>query len=190
VSGPVAALGAVSLVAAERRTWIGAPISPYIRLDVGLQPTAVGGAVIDAYGRAIGIATPRFARFGAIAVPVSTVNRVADALLQAGHIPHGYLGVGLHPVRLPEALRQTLQRDEKTAAIVVEVEPGGPAHKAGIMIGDLLISFGGHPIARVEDVHAQLAAEAIGKPVVVKLVRGGSAQEATIVIVERAHGGK
>jgi S1-C subfamily serine protease len=189
-SGPVAALGAVSLVAAERRTWIGAPISPYVRLDVGLQPTAVGGAVIDAYGRAIGIATPRFARFGAIAVPTSTVNRVADALLQAGHIPQGYLGVGLHPVRLPEALRQSLGRDEKAAAIVVEVEPGGPAHKAGIMIGDLLISFGAHPVAQVEDVHAQLAAGEIGKPVVVKLVRGGAAQEATIVVGERPHGGK
>jgi len=189
-SGPVAALGAVSLVAPERRTWIGAPLSPYVRLDVGLQPTAVGGAVIDAYGRAIGMATPRFARFGAIAVPASAVNRVADALLRTGHIPHGYLGVGLHPIRLPDALRQTLQRNEKTAAMVIEVEPDGPAHKAGIMIGDLLISFGAQPITRVEDVHAQLAAEAIGKPVVVKLVRGGAAQEASIVVGERPHGGK
>jgi S1-C subfamily serine protease len=189
-SGPVAALGAVSLVAPERRTWIGAPLSPYVRLDVGLQPTAVGGAVIDAYGRAIGMATPRFARFGAIAVPASTVNRVVDALLRTGHIPHGYLGVGLHPIRLPDALRQSLQRNEKTAAMVVEVEPDGPAHKAGIMIGDLLISFGGHPITRVEDVHAQLAAEAIGKPIVVKLVRGGAAQETSVVVGERAHGGK
>jgi len=189
-SGPVAALGAVSLVAAERRTWIGVSLSPYVRLDVGLQPTAVGGAVIDAYGRAIGIATPRFARFGAIAVPASTVNRVVDALLKAGHIPQGYLGVGLHPIRLPDAMRQTLQRNEKTAAMVVEVEPDGPANKAGIMIGDLLISFGGHPITRVEDVHAQLAAEAIGKPVVVKLIRGGTAQETSIVVGERAHGGK
>src|ERR1700722_4791362 len=160
-SGPVAQLGVVSLVASERRTWIGAPLSPYVRLDVGLQPTAVGGAVIDAYGRAIGIATPRFARFGAIAIPASTVNRVAHALLQKGHIPQGYLGVGLHPVRLPDALCLTLHRDEKTAAIVVEVEPGGPAQKAGIMIGDLLISFGSHAITRVEDVHAQLSAEAI-----------------------------
>jgi S1-C subfamily serine protease len=189
-SGPVAALGAVSLVAPERRTWIGAPLSPYVRLDVGLQPTAVGGAVIDAFGRAIGMATPRFARFGAIAVPASTVNRVVDALLRTGHIPHGYLGVGLHPIRLPDALRQSLQRNEKTAAMVVEVEADGPAHKAGIMIGDLLISFGGHPITRVEDVHAQLAAEAIGKSVVVKFVRGGAAQETSIVIGERAHGGK
>jgi S1-C subfamily serine protease len=189
-SGPVAALGAVSLVASERRTWIGAALSPYVRLDVGLQPTAVGGAVIDAHGRVIGIATPRFARFGAIAVPAPTVNRVVDALLQAGHIPHGYLGVGLHPIRLPDAIRQTLQRNEKTAAMVVEVEPEGPAHKAGIMIGDLLISFGAHPITRVEDVHAQLAAEAIGKSIVVKLVRGGAAQETSIVVGERAHGGK
>ena len=189
-SGPVAALGAVSMVASERRTWIGTALSPYIRLDVGLQPTAVGGAVIDPYGRAVGIATPRFARFGAIAVPASTVNRVVDALLKAGHIPHGYLGVGLHPIRLPEALLQTLQRNEKTAAMVVEVEPDGPAHKAGIMIGDLLISFGAHPITRVEDVHAQLAAQAIGKSIAVKLVRGGTAQETSIVVGERAHGGK
>lgn len=190
VSGPVAALGAVSLVASERRTWIGTPLTPYIRLDVGLQPTAVGGAVIDAYGRAIGIATPRFARFGAIAVPAPTVNRVVDALLKGGHIPHGYLGVGLHPIRLPDTLLQTLQRNEKTAAMVVEVEPDGPAHQAGIMIGDLLISFGAHPITRVEDVHALLAAEAIGKPVMVKLVRGGVAKETSIVVGERAHGGK
>jgi S1-C subfamily serine protease len=179
-SGPVA----------ERRTWVGAAITPYIRLDVGLQPTAVGGAVIDAGGRAIGIATPRFARFGAIAVPAATVNRVVDALLRAGHIPHGYLGVGLHPVRIPEALRQSLKRDEKTAAIVVEVEPDSPAHKAGIMIGDLFLSFGPHPIAHVEDVHAQLAADAIGKSVAVKFARGGAAQEATIVIGERPRGGK
>ena len=189
-SGPVAQLGVVSLVASERRTWIGAPLSPYVRLDVGLQPTAVGGAVIDAYGRAIGIATPRFARFGAIAIPASTVNRVVDALLQKGHIPQGYLGVGLHPVRLPDALRLTLHRDEKTAPIVVEVEPDGPAQKAGIMIGDLLISFGSHAITRVEDVHAQLSAEAIGKSIKTKYVRGGAAQETNIVVGERARGGK
>src|SRR6202790_901508 len=52
-SGPVAALGVVSLVAPERRTWTGAPLVPYIRLDVSLQRTAVGGVVIDAHGRAM-----------------------------------------------------------------------------------------------------------------------------------------
>ena len=52
------------------------------------------------------------------------------------------------------------------------------------------IAFGPNPITRVEDVHAQLAAEAIGKPVVVKLVRGGAARETSIVVGERAHGCK
>jgi S1-C subfamily serine protease len=189
-SGPVAALGSISLVASERRSWTGAALVPYIRVDVGLQPTAVGGAVIDASGRFIGIATPRFARFGAIAVPATTVNRVADTLLEKGRIPRGYLGVGLQTIQLPESLRRLLQGDQKTAVIVLEVEPDGPAHKVGFVIGDILGSVGGKPVTRVEDVHAQLATETIGKSLAVKFVRGGALQETTIVVGERAHGGR
>ena len=186
-SGPVAALGAVSLVAAERRTWTGTTLTPYIRLDVGLQPTAVGGAVVDAHGRVVGIATPRFARFGAIAVPRSAIDLVVDTLLKKGRIPRGYLGVGLQPVRLPEALRQTLHRQEKTAAIVLEVEPDGPAHQAGMVIGDILVALAGHPVTQLEDVHSQLVPESIGKPLAVKFVRGGALQQASIVVGERSH---
>jgi S1-C subfamily serine protease len=189
-SGPVAALGVVSLVAPERRTWTGAALAPYIRLDVGLQSTAIGGAVVDAQGRTVGIATPRFARFGAIAIPAPAVDRVVDTLLKKGHIPQGYLGVGLQPVRLPETLRQSLQRSEKTAAIVLEVEPDSPAHKAGIVIGDILIALAGHPVARLEDVHSQLHGESIGKPLALKFVRGGAAQEVNIVVGERRRGGE
>lgn len=187
-SGPVAALGAVSLVVAERRAWTGAALAPYIRLDIGVQPTAIGGAVIDAHGGLVGIATPRFARFGAIAVPAPTVNGVVDVLLQKGRIPRGYLGVGLQPVRLPDALRRTLKRDDKTAAIVLEVEPEGPAHKAGIVIGDILVALAGHAITRLEDVHGQLSAESIGKSLPLKFIRGGAVQEAHIVVGEREHG--
>jgi S1-C subfamily serine protease len=189
-SGPVAALGVVSLVAAERRTWTGAALAPYIRLDVSLQSTAIGGAVVNAEGRIVGIATPRFARFGAIAIPAPAVDRVVETLQKKGHIPQGYLGVGLQPVRLPDALRQSLQRTEKTAAIVLEVEPEGPAHKAGIVIGDILIALAGHPVARLEDVHSQLHGEAIGKPLALKFVRGGAAQEVKIVVGERPRGGE
>jgi S1-C subfamily serine protease len=189
-SGPVAALGVVSLVASERHTWTGASLAPYLRLDIGLQPTAVGGAVIDAHGRIVGIASPRFGRFGVTAVPAATVTAVVDTLLQKGRIPRGYLGVGLQPVRLPDAIRQALHRDEKTAAIVLEVEPDGPAHKAGVVIGDILVTLAGHPVARLEDVHAQLHGAAIGKPLALKFVRGGVVQEAKIVVTERKSGGK
>jgi S1-C subfamily serine protease len=187
-SGAVAALGVVSLVASERRTWTGAALSPYIRLDVELQPTALGGAVVDARGRVLGLATTKFARFGAVAIPAATVNAVVDALLTKGRIPRGYLGVGLQPVRLPEALRQTLERKEKTAAMVLDVEPNGPAHQAGLVMGDILVSLGERQITRLEDVQAQLGGEAIGRSVAVKYIRGGAVREGSVVVGERPYG--
>jgi S1-C subfamily serine protease len=187
-SGPVAALGVVSLVAAERRSWTGASLTPYVRLDVGLQPTAIGGAVVTADGRIAGIATPRFARFGAIIIPAQHINRVVDTLLLKGHIPRGYLGVGLQTVRLPDALRDSLQRKEKTGAILLEVEPGGPAHKAGMLIGDILVSLAGQSIARFEDVQSHLQGENIGKSLTAKIVRGGAVQDVSIAVAERPRG--
>ncbi len=187
-SGPVAALGVVSLVSAERKTWTGASLTPYIRLDVALPPTAAGGAVVDAHGRAFGIVTPRFGRFGAIAIPAAMVNAVVDTLLQKGRIPRGYLGVGLQPVRLPDALRQSLHRDEKSAAIILEVEPDSPAHKAGLVIGDVIVSLSGQPVARLEDVHSRLQGAAIGKSLSLGFVRGGTLQETTVTVGERVHG--
>lgn len=188
-SGPVAALGCVSLVTGERRMWGGAAISPYVRLDVALQRTAVGGAVVDASGNIAGIATPKFAPVGALALPVATVNRVVEGLLAKGHIPQGYLGVGLQPIRLPENLREALQRREKTAVIVLEVEADGPADKAGVVIGDILIGMNRKPVMRLEDVHAHLHGEQIGKTVNADFLRGGVRREASIVIGERPNGG-
>jgi len=187
-SGPVAALAFVSMVANERRLWGGFSLSPYVRLDVVLQHTGVGGAVVDAEGRVAGIATPKFAPAGALALPVATVNRVVDALLAQGRIPRGYLGVGLQPVRLPENLRETLQRREKTAAIVLEVEPGGPAHNAGVVIGDILLSLNTKPVARLEDVQAHLHGENIGKSVAARFLRGGAPRDLSITVAERPNG--
>jgi S1-C subfamily serine protease len=190
VSGPVAALGVVSLVAPHRQAWTGASLAPYIRLDIGLQLTAAGGAVVDARGLIVGVATPRFGRFGVVAIPAATVNSVADTLLQKGRVPRGYLGVGLQPVRLPDALRQSAQREEKAAAIVLEVEPEGPAHKAGIVIGDIVVSLAGQQISRLEDIHAQLHGAAIGKPLDLKFIRGGTLQQTSITVGERRAGGE
>ena len=188
-SGPIAGLAVVSLVVAERHTSAGASLAPYVRLDIGLQPTAAGGVVIDAHGRAVGMATPRFARFGAIAIPAPTINRVVDILLEKGRIPRGYLGVGLQSVRLPDALRQSLKRGEKGAAIVLDVEPNGPAHKAGIVIGDILVSLAGRAVTGLEDIYSQLHGEVIAKPLALKFIRGGAIQEANIVVGERPYGG-
>jgi S1-C subfamily serine protease len=89
---------------------------------------------------------------------------------------------------LPETLRKSLQRSEKTAAIVLEVEPEGPAHKAGLVIGDIIVALGGTPVTLLEDVQLHLQADAIGKPLAAKVVRGGAVQETSIVVRERLHG--
>jgi S1-C subfamily serine protease len=189
-SGPVAALGFVSLVTKERRLWGGGAVSPYLRLDVALQRTCIGGAVVNAESKIVGLATPKFAPAGALAIPVATVNRVIDALLEKGRIPRGYLGVGLQPVRLPEGLREILQRKEKTAAMVLEVEPDGPAHKAGVVIGDILTKIEGKPVMRLEDVQAHLHGEGIGKTVRAEFLRGGAPREVSIVVGERPDGSR
>ena len=188
VSGPVAALGIVSLVAPERRLWGGGALSPYVRLDVALQGIAVGGAVVSANDEIVGIATPKFAPAGALTVTAVTVNRVVDALLTKGHIPRGYLGVGLQPVRLPDKLREALHRLEKTAAMVLEVEPGGPADRAGVVIGDILIGINGKPVMRLEDVQAHLLGEQIGKTLQSEFLRGGVKRDVGIPVTERPHG--
>jgi S1-C subfamily serine protease len=187
-SGPVAALGAVSLAVSERRHWGGTTLSPYLRLDIGLQPTAIGGAVVNAGGGVIGIATPKFARFGAIAIPTATVNRVADMLLSKGHVPRGYLGVGLQPVRLPSELSVAARRKGKTANIVLDVASESPAQKAGILIGDLLLSLDGHEVHHPGDVHSILGPDSIGKTFVAQLLRGGELREVRIAVTERPNG--
>jgi len=165
----VAALGVVSLVVSERQTWSGSSLAPYIRLDVGLQPTAVGGAVVDARGKVLEIASPRFADSApllfppppSIALPKPYCKKAASrAGISAWHCSRC---VSLN------ILRQSLQHKEKTAVIVLEVEPDGPAHKAGILIGDILVSLAGHPISRPENVQPHLQSENIGKSLSAKM---------------------
>src|SRR5215471_18559276 len=188
LSGAVAALGVVSLAVSERKQWGGSVLAPYVRLDVSLQPTAVGGGVVDARGTIVGLATPKFARFGAVAVPAATVNHLTEVLLAHGHIPRGYLGVGLQPVRLPADLSRSNPRRGKTATIVLDVAPESPSHKAGILIGDLILSIEGNEIQHPGDVHALLGPNYVGKTLSVELLRGGKIQQVQVAVAERPSG--
>jgi S1-C subfamily serine protease len=188
VSGPVAALGVVSLAVAERRNWGGSVLTPYVRLDVSLQPTAIGGAVVDARGNIVGLATPKFARFGAVAIPAATINRGTDVLLSQGHIPRGYLGVGLQPVRLPAEFFASSGRRGKTATIVLDVAPASPANRAGMLIGDLILSIEGKEVQHPGDVHSFLGPDSLGKTLSVDLARAGKTQQVQVAVAERPSG--
>jgi len=175
-SGVNATMGIVSAVSGSWRTWRGGRLDRYIRLDLTLYPGSSGGLVVNTRGEAIGIATSALSRIAGLAIPASTVDRVVDEILARGHVARGYLGVGLQPVELP---------DHHKGLIVLSLEPEGPAAKAGVLIGDVVVSLGGAAVSDTDDIQSVLERHAVGQTISAGLVRGGSALEIGIVIGER-----
>jgi S1-C subfamily serine protease len=175
-SGVNATMGVMSAVSGPWRSWRGGQIDQYLRLDLTLYPGSSGGAVVDTAGRVLGIATSALSRIAGLAVPVSTVNRVVDELLRSGHVSRGYLGLGLHPVSLP---------DGNTGLIVLSAEPKGPAASAGVLIGDIVVALAGKPVRDTDDIQTALDGQSVGKPLSARIVRGGQVIEVTITVGER-----
>ena len=185
-TGVSAALGVVSSASGPRRTWRGGKLDRFLRLDIGLYPGASGGAVVDAEGAVIGIATSGLSRVSVLAIPVATIERVAGELLRKGHVARGFLGVGLQPIALPEHLQSKANvTDPNGGLIVLSVEPDGPAAKSGIVIGDVLVAFDGKAIGSTDDVLEFLGAEFVGRTIQASLIRGGEPLQLAITIGER-----
>ena len=182
--GLTASFGIVSSVNGPWQTWRGGRIDRYVRLDLSVYPGASGGAVVDASGQTIGIATVALSRTSPIAIPLETVNRVTDSLLAHGTVPRGFIGVGLQPVTLPDHLKSKLNIEQSTGLIVVSVHPGGPAESAGVMIGDLLVELAGKPVADTDDIQGALEGS-VGKAVPARLVRGGLRVDVEITAEQR-----
>jgi serine protease DegQ len=142
--------------------------------------------VVDAHGKLIGIATAGLTRTAAIAIPAETVERVVDTLLRNGHIARGFLGVGLQPVRLPAHLKSASGGDHESGLMILSVEPGSPAEKGGLFIGDTLLTFGGISVTDTEDLLSELGHESVGKQLAVTLIRAGERKELSVTITERA----
>ncbi len=176
-TGVNASMGVVSAVAGPWRTWRGGMLDRFIRLDASLYPGASGGAVVDAEGRAIGIATGGVSRIAGVAIPLSTVARIAEQLLSSGRVSRGYLGVGLQPV--------VLGGGRARGVIALSVEPGGPADAAGLLVGDIITAIDGRPVADTDDVQAALGTEAVGRKLELTLVRGGAPATLGVTAAER-----
>jgi S1-C subfamily serine protease len=184
-SGPNASLGIISAVSGPWRTWRGGRLDQYIRLDATLFPNSSGGAVVDSRGQLLGIATSGLSRVAGLAIPAAAINRVTDSVLQKGYVPRGYLGVGVQPVAIPDALRTSLSVPNRTGIMVVNVERGGPAEKAGVLLGDILLSIGTTRLEVIEELQSFSDSGVIGTTVKAQLVRAGALQEVSITIGER-----
>src|SRR5215472_14562143 len=136
----VASSGVISGLMGEWHSPRGEKVERFIRPDLNLYPGFSGGALVGADSKVIGMNTDALRRRSSVAIPYSTIKRVAAVLREKGHIPKPYLGVGLQPVRVPESLRRRLNLTQDVGALVVHIESAGPADKAGLLPGDILLS--------------------------------------------------
>jgi S1-C subfamily serine protease len=181
--GPRASWGLVSAIGDGRRRRPEA--ADWLSLDLTLYPGFSGGPLIDARGRVVGMTTSGAARHFQIAIPAGTVDRTVDELMRRGRIPRPYLGVGTQTVRLSEGLRERLQTDQRSAVIVVDVQPDSPAAAAGLMVGDVIVSLGGTRITEPGDLRAVLRPQHVGETVTLMVARGGEPREVRLTIGER-----
>jgi S1-C subfamily serine protease len=179
---PSARIGMVNAVGPEWQSMRGGRIEARIQLDVRLAASEEGGPAFDVSGGWLGM-TAFGPRGQILVIPAATVERIAPALLASGHVPRGWLGVALRPVAVPDELREA--SGEGTGLMVMSLSPEGPAAKAGVVPGDIILSVDGTSARRLRGVLAHLGSDSVGKAVSLRVIRGGAVLEVTATITER-----
>jgi S1-C subfamily serine protease len=148
-------------------------VEDVIQTDAALNPGNSGGALADARARVVGINTAVAGLGLGLAVPVNATSRgIIATLLRSGRVRRAYLGVVSTPVPLPAAVRHRLGR--AGALQVAEVVAGGPAARAGLRAGDVLVSAAGQPLATAQDLQRLMLGETIGRPLEITVLRNGA----------------
>jgi S1-C subfamily serine protease len=148
-------------------------VEDVIQTDAALNPGNSGGALADSRARVVGINTAVAGVGLGLAVPINaTTRKIIATLMRDGRVRRAYLGIVSVPFPLPEPLRARFGR---TAGLrVVEVVPGAPADRAGLRAGDLLVTAGGAPVTRAQDLQRLMFSEAIGRPLAITVLRNGA----------------
>jgi S1-C subfamily serine protease len=180
--GASARLGLVNLAGGEWHSRRGGLIDRRIVLDIELASREEGGPVFDAAGLCLGMST--FGPRGkVIVIPHATLARVVPQLIKEGHVARGWLGVALHAVAVPDALRESA--DQNGGMMVMSVVDNGPAAQAGIVAGDIILSVDGISAYRFRKLARYFGSDSIGRKADVRLIRGGAVITVQTTIAER-----
>jgi S1-C subfamily serine protease len=176
-------MGIVSGFSSEFRSWRGGQVNSLIQTTAELLPGFSGGPLVDAEGRVIGVNSWNFGRGVSRALPVEIADRVAESLRTHGRIRRAYLGVGVQPIRLSQALAGEL--GQESGLLIVTVEPDGPAHKAGLLQGDTIVTVDGDPLfGRLDALFATLRALDVDSTHRFGVVRAGELKEVPVPLGE------
>ncbi len=184
-AGMQASWGIVTAIGGPTRTGRGGLLEEYIQTETVSYPGFSGGPLINTEGELLGLNTSGLGRGTAVTIPAKSAWRIADALAKHGSVKRGYLGVRTQTVEIPEASRKQLKREQDQGLLVVWLEEGGPAEKAGILVGDILVGVGGQAVGDPDDLFVALNSEMVGKSTPVEVLRGGKATTLTVMVGER-----
>lgn len=175
-----ATLGVISALGGSWRTGAGAEIDRYVQTDVAMYPGFSGGPLLTATGAFAGINSSALLRGISVTVPGSTIASGIDTLLTHGRVPRGYLGIGVQPVRLADAIHAEL--NQETGLMVMSVEADSPAASAGLLQGDILVAYDDKSLRHVDDLQSQLGAAPASQAATLKLVRSGELSDVAVTI--------
>jgi S1-C subfamily serine protease len=181
--GPMASAGIISTLGGPLRVGPGAVLERYICTDARPYPGFSGGAIITSSGQVLGIATSGLTQGVALAIPADIAWRVAEAISKHGTLKRGYLGISSQPVEIPANLREELKSDY--GLLIAKVEEGSPAQKAGVLVGDILVSLDGRTVAEIGDLQVLLTGERVGKTLDVQVIRGGQLKSLKVTVGQR-----
>jgi S1-C subfamily serine protease len=173
-----ARVSVIHRVSGPWQTWLGGQLDQLICLDGGLHDGLSGAPVADAGGKVLGIATSALSRRYGVVVPESTISRIVDELLAKGHVARAFLGIGVQPVSVSDA---PAAGASASGLLITSLLPGGPATRAGLLVGDIVLEVAERRAASVPELRAALA-DSIGKSVHLSLIRGGSPAEADVTV--------
>ncbi|HXF86283.1 MAG TPA: S1C family serine protease [Anaerolineales bacterium] len=183
--GVQASWGIITATGGPVRTFRGGLLNEYIQSETKNYPGFSGGPLINTEGEVLGINTSGLTRDSLLTIPVKVAWRIAEALARHGAVKRGYLGVRTQPVEIPEASRKALKREQQSGLLILWLEEGGPAHKSGLLVGDILVAVGGQIVEDTDDLFAALNSETVGKAIAVEVLRGGKPETIQVTVGER-----
>jgi S1-C subfamily serine protease len=178
-----ASAGIVSVIGGPLPTGRRRAIDQVIRTTAPMHDGFAGGAFLDTSGGLIGIATAASIRGLGVVIPAAIAWKTAATVLEYGSLKRGFIGIAGQPVALPENQRGT--DGHETALLVVGVTAGSPAAAAGLLVGDILLEFDGHPVQGPEELLDLLLGDRVGRAVPIKVLRGGAPTGLTVTVGER-----
>jgi serine protease Do len=166
-------LGLVSAVGRGFRGPRGRRVTGTIEHTAPLVRGSSGGPVVDLDGRLVGLNTNRLGEGFYAAIPADGDLKSRVDALSRGESPHRrHLGIGLVPGRAARHLRRSVGLPDRDGVLVREVDPDGPAGRAGVRQGDLIVEASGRPVARVDDLYTALDGLGDDESLVLGVVRG------------------